>query len=89
MAEIEDGWRIECYQDETDPFAALSWFIMRGNSVIAQCEVEAHAERILLEHRLFEAYTGVLTQIARMASEGRDIHAASEAARRALAQLDG
>jgi hypothetical protein len=59
-----DDWRIEQYQDETDPFASLQWYVMRGNAVIATCEVEAHAMSILAEHQRHQAYALALARIA-------------------------
>ena len=84
MDEEETGWRIEKYSDESDSFAGISWFVMRGNVVIAQCEVEAHAERILFEHRQYEAYGAALERIAAMSANEDGIETAQEAARRAL-----
>jgi hypothetical protein len=84
MAEEQIAWRIERYSDETDVFAGISWFVMRGNVVIAQCEVQAHAERILFEHRQFELYARTLARIAGMSVSEHRIEAALEAARRAL-----
>jgi hypothetical protein len=85
MPEEEQEWRVERYLDETDPFASLSWFVMRGNAVIAQCEVEAHAERILLEHQHYEVFARALTEIAALSHE-HGLAAAREAAQRALDQ---
>jgi tRNA(Ser,Leu) C12 N-acetylase TAN1 len=86
--EEAQDWRIERYSDETDAFAAIHWFVMRGNVVIAQCEVQAHAERILFEHQQYEVYARVLVHIAGMSATEHDIEAALEAARRALDTKD-
>ena len=83
MPDEEQEWRIERYLDETDPFASLSWFVMRGNAVIAQCEVEAHARRILREHQQYEVYARALAVIARLTAQ-HDLQDARETARRAL-----
>jgi hypothetical protein len=56
---------------------------MRGNAVIAQCEVEANAERILREHQQAQAYARALAEIAALTAQ-HDLQDAREAARCAL-----
>jgi hypothetical protein len=88
MTDDETAWRIERYSDETDSFAGISWFVMQGNVVIAQCEVQAHAERILFEHKQYEAYAVALQRIAAMPAGERSIEVVQEAARQALDESD-
>lgn len=83
MAE-EHEWRLEKYSDELDPFASVHWFVMQGNLVIAQCEVEAHATRIIVEHERHVIYEQALEHITGMSSASHDLEAAIAAALRAL-----
>ena len=81
-------WRIERYQDEMDPFANIQWYVMQGNVVLATCEVEAHAESILVEHSRRVVYEQVLQHISGMTASSHDLAAAIEAAFRALNRDD-
>jgi hypothetical protein len=81
MAEHQ-AWHVEKYLDETDPFASASYFVMRGNVVIAQSEIEGHATQILELHTQHARYRAALEAIAGMASG--DIDAAIGEAKRAL-----
>ena len=77
-------WRVEQFTDEMDPFANIQWYVMQGNVVIAQCEVESHAERIVAEHQRFGAYEQALQHITGMTRDTHDIDAAIDAAHRGL-----
>src|SRR5690606_25796200 len=65
-------WRIEKYSDEMDPFANIQWFVMQGNIVMAQCEVETHAETILAQYQRQKTYGQALQHISAMTSDSHD-----------------
>jgi hypothetical protein len=77
-------WRVEKYEDPMDPFATIQWYVMQGNVVIAQCEIEAYARRIVTDHERHLAYEQALEGISEMA----DLQAAIGAALRALESRD-
>jgi hypothetical protein len=77
-------WRVEQYTDEMDPFANIQWYVTQGNIVIAQCEVESHAARIVAEHQRHVVYEQVLQHISAMTADNHDLEAAIAAALRAL-----
>ena len=77
-------WRIEQYSDEMDPFANIQWFVMQGNIVMAQCEVETHAETILAQYQRQKTYGQALQHISAMTSDSHDLAAAIQAAKDAL-----
>lgn len=77
-------WRVEQYTDETDPFANIQWYVTQGDIVIAQCEIESHAVRIVAEHQRHVVYERVLHHISSMTVDSHDLEAAIEAALRAL-----
>ena len=84
MAEHQE-WRLETFSDEMDPFGTVQFYVMHGNLMIAQCEIEAHAVRIIAEHERHTAYEQVLERIAGMSTASHDLEAAIAAAMRALA----
>ena len=81
-------WQIEKFEDEMDPFASIQWYVMQGNILIAQCEIEAHAVRIVLEHGRHVMYEQVLEHISAMTPDNHDLEAAIAAALRALNGTD-
>jgi hypothetical protein len=81
-------WRVERYEDQDDPFISIQWYVMQGNVMIAHCEMEAYAQRILIEHQRHETYEQVLQHISSMSDDVHDLQAAVDAALRALEMPD-
>ena len=77
-------WWVEKYEDPMDPFATVQWYVVQGNLVVAQCEIEAYARRIVTDHERHLAYEQALEAISGMA----DLQAAVRAAMHALEARD-
>lgn len=81
-------WHLERFTDEMDPFSLPQFYVMHGSVLIAQCEIEAHAEAIIEEHVRLGRYQHALDQISRMTPDGHDLGAAVAEASRALGPSD-
>ena len=77
-------WRLETYQEAMDPFGTTQFYVMQGNMMIAQCEVEAHAALIVSERERLLRYQRALEHIAGMTPENDDLASAVTAATAAL-----
>lgn len=64
MSEEGREWRIERYLDENDPFRNPVWYVLEGNLVIAESEIQEVAERILRIYQERNRYEQALREIA-------------------------
>ena len=77
-------WRLETYQEAMDPFGTIQFYVMQGNVMIAQCEIEAHAALIISERERLLRYQQALEQIAGMSAASHDLGSAVTMATEAL-----
>ena len=64
MSEASREWRIERYLDENDPFRNPVWYVLEGNLVIVESEIQDVAERIVRIYQEHRRYAQALREIA-------------------------